>query len=221
MAGASTAQEALIAELLGDVGKLHDEVKTLQVIVPDLTGQLRGFIESIDRATATAQEVHQAKLADYAVEQKAEITKQAEAVLTSLQTATGSLQAVIESSVKTGQAQLDGSRDAVLDSVVDFTDSKISEAIRGTVKETLGTELRKLADFDKEVAKLKKELQSVSTEMLEHRQRGAADMAIAVKAELSKAKPSFTLDIIKIVVGVLVGLSLQAWIPALEHIFKN
>lgn len=220
MAGASTAQEALIAELLGDVGKLHDEVKALQVILPDLTGQLSGFIDSIDKATATAQEVHQAKLADFAVEQKAEIAKQAEAVLTALQKATSDLQGVIEASVKAGQAQLDGSRNAILDSVVDFTDSKISEAIQGTVKETLGSELRKLADFEKEVARLKKELQSVSTEMLEHRQRGAVDMAIAVKAELDKVKPSFILDTIKIVVSVCIGMSLLAWFPALGHLFK-
>lgn len=221
MAGASTAQEALIAELLGDVGKLHDEVKTLQDIVPDLTGQLRGFIDSIDKATATAQEVHQAKLADFAVEQKAQIARQAEAVLMALQEATSSLQSVIESSVKAGQAQLDGSRNAILDSVVDFTDSKISEAIQITVNETLGTELRKLANFDKEVARLKKELQTMSTELLEHRQRGAVDMAIAIKSELDKFKPSFILDLIKVVIGVFIGMSLLAWFPVLGHLFKT
>lgn len=218
---ASTAQEALIAELLGDIGKLHDEVKALQVIVPDLTGQLRGFIESIDKATATAQEVHQAKLADYAVEQKADITKQADAVLKALQEATSGLQGVIESSIKAGQAQLDGSRDAILDSVVDFTDSKISESIKGTVKDSLGTELHQLADFNKEVTRLKKELQSVSTEMLEHRQRGAVDAALAIKAEVAKLKPTLIGDVIKIVIAVWLGMVLHSWFPTLGHLFKN
>jgi hypothetical protein len=55
----------------------------------------------------------------------------------------------------------------------------VHKALKGIIKETLGTELHKLADFDKEVARLKKELQSVSAEMLEHRQRGAVDAALA------------------------------------------
>jgi hypothetical protein len=37
---ASTAQEALIAELLGDVGKLHDEVKALRESLPAVVAEL-------------------------------------------------------------------------------------------------------------------------------------------------------------------------------------
>lgn len=35
MAGESTAREALVAELLGDVGKLHDEINRLKEILPN------------------------------------------------------------------------------------------------------------------------------------------------------------------------------------------
>lgn len=44
---AGTAQEALIAELLGDVGLLHDQVKALRDILPDA-------VDSLDEQTSTA-----------------------------------------------------------------------------------------------------------------------------------------------------------------------
>ncbi len=211
----------LIAEMLGDVGKLHDAVERVNDSIPAVVGKLQGFIESIDKATATAQEVHQARLADAAVEQKAELVRESQAVLDVLTKASASVAELIESTKIAAMAELEMSQEAILSSVIDFSDSKISEVISKTIHDTLGAKLRELSDFEKEVAKLKKELQSVSTEMLEHRQRGAADMAIAVKAELAKAKPSFTLDLIKIVVGVCVGMSLLAWFPVLGHLFKN
>lgn len=52
---ASTAQEALIAELLGDVGKLHDEVKALETRLPAIIeqaeNQLAGQVGAITTAT--------------------------------------------------------------------------------------------------------------------------------------------------------------------------
>jgi len=51
MAGPSTAQEVLIAELLGDVGRLHDEIKALETRLPalitDAEAQLGGTIGKI------------------------------------------------------------------------------------------------------------------------------------------------------------------------------
>ncbi len=40
--GVSTALEALTAELLGDVGKLHDKVQSLQSALPEVSENLRG-----------------------------------------------------------------------------------------------------------------------------------------------------------------------------------
>jgi hypothetical protein len=49
---ASTAQEALIAELLGDVGKLHDEVKALRESLPAVVAELSERTTAIHTAIA-------------------------------------------------------------------------------------------------------------------------------------------------------------------------
>jgi hypothetical protein len=49
---ASTAQEALIAELLGDVGKLHDEVKALRESLPAVVAELSERTTAIQTAIA-------------------------------------------------------------------------------------------------------------------------------------------------------------------------
>lgn len=55
MAG-NTALDVLIAEMLGDVGKLHDEVRLLNSVLPALTGEsvarLTETMDSINTATA-------------------------------------------------------------------------------------------------------------------------------------------------------------------------
>ncbi|MBP1152562.1 hypothetical protein [Methylocaldum sp. RMAD-M] len=49
---ASTAQEALIAELLGDVGKLHDEVKALRESLPAIVADLNERTTALQTAIA-------------------------------------------------------------------------------------------------------------------------------------------------------------------------
>jgi hypothetical protein len=49
---ASTAQEALIAELLGDVGKLHDEVKALRESLPAVVADLTERTTALHTAIA-------------------------------------------------------------------------------------------------------------------------------------------------------------------------
>ncbi|MGX2042302.1 hypothetical protein ACWJKU_19550 (plasmid) [Methylocaldum sp. MU1018] len=49
---ASTAQEALIAELLGDVGKLHDEVKALRESLPAVVAELSERTTALQTAIA-------------------------------------------------------------------------------------------------------------------------------------------------------------------------
>jgi hypothetical protein len=49
---ASTTQEALIAELLGDVGKLHDEVKALRESLPAVVAELSERTTAIHTAIA-------------------------------------------------------------------------------------------------------------------------------------------------------------------------
>jgi len=41
----STALEALTAELLGDVGVLHDQVKALRNVLPDVTAEVNSKLE--------------------------------------------------------------------------------------------------------------------------------------------------------------------------------
>lgn len=212
----NTTLSLLIAEMLGDIGKLHDAVEGVKQSIPAMTELLQGFIDSIDKATVTALELHQAKLAEVAVQSRNDLASENQAVLTVLNEAKASLQALIDESTKTGLEKVSGASEAILNSVVDFADSKIAEAIKATIHETLGAELRKLSDFDKEVAKLKKELLSVSTQMLEHRQRGATDAAIAVKAEIDKIRPSFIFESVKIIACVFAGMVLYGWYHAIK-----
>ncbi len=67
---AATAQEALIAELLGDVGRLHDHIKALPVALQE---SVAPSLEAVAVATAEAQQT----IDKYAEAQKAMIRQQA------------------------------------------------------------------------------------------------------------------------------------------------
>ena len=61
-----SARDALIAEMLGDIGRLHDSVGELKVELPEMLRPLR----EIEAATAEAKRAHQAFLADAASQAK-------------------------------------------------------------------------------------------------------------------------------------------------------
>lgn len=58
----STIREALIAELLGDVGRLHDEVKALENRLPELFRELEGSITDYQEGIDSALDTKIAKL---------------------------------------------------------------------------------------------------------------------------------------------------------------
>jgi len=80
--------DALLAELLGDVGKLHDSVKSLpESMKASLTPVLVEISAIIDKGrqeTATYQQLSKAELQKYAESQKRELTEAVKAALREL-----------------------------------------------------------------------------------------------------------------------------------------
>lgn len=54
--GPSTAMEALTAELLGDVGKLHDEVKAIGIVLPEAVAAIHLAAQEAGQSLAEAVE---------------------------------------------------------------------------------------------------------------------------------------------------------------------
>lgn len=87
MAGESSVLDALVAELLGDVGVLHDKVKALNTALPDVSEAVRGAgrdaADSIGVAVSKAVAELTKSAADAEVAKvKAQVNKIAEEVLT-------------------------------------------------------------------------------------------------------------------------------------------
>lgn len=76
---ASTTQEALIAELLGDVGKLHDEVKALETRLPAMLESTENALAIQAGAIATASKESHAQLVKFTQAAMDAIEKHAQA----------------------------------------------------------------------------------------------------------------------------------------------
>lgn len=58
----STALEALTAEMLGDIGKLHAQVEALKIELPEILGQVHAFIAEIQANAHAPQQTAQREL---------------------------------------------------------------------------------------------------------------------------------------------------------------
>ena len=74
----ATALDALIAELLGDVGKLHDSVNRLQAILPDQINQAEARLKTIIELLQVAGDGYQTALQKYTQDQGNLIRQQME-----------------------------------------------------------------------------------------------------------------------------------------------
>lgn len=74
------ARDALIAEMLGDIGKLHDAVEQLKIDIPsvlqplvELNARLEKSHADLIAATAEAQKVHEGHIAELVVQAKGDL----------------------------------------------------------------------------------------------------------------------------------------------------
>ncbi len=202
----NSPRDLLIAEMLGDIGKLHDEVRVLNESVPHIANSienaiaesvrtLRQLSAEILKATSEAYEIHHDKLAELTVARKAELLeamqREANSNIDRLSSATGSL----------------------LNDMVEFSDRSTAAAIMDTVRKTVGVEAQKL----------KETISDLADDLVEIRRKTkqfAIDDAELIKSAIDKAKSNPFWELAKMVGCALIATSIATWLPALKQIYK-
>lgn len=146
---AGTAQEALIAELLGDVGLLHDQVKALRDILPDA-------VDSLDEQTSTAIAAIDNQI-DQLRKDALAFRQDASALLTSVKATAAKIgEATAEQASEKEAEKLQKLAERLSQRIVDAAQESVATAVRAPATDAISgvtTAMRRVTDASDALSK--------------------------------------------------------------------
>lgn len=146
---AGTAQEALIAELLGDVGLLHDQIKALRDILPDA-------VDSLDEQTSTAIAAIDNQI-DQLRKDALAFRQDASALLTSVKATAAKIgEATAEQASEKEAEKLQKLAERLSQRIVDAAQESVATAVRAPATDAISgvtTAMRRVTDASDALSK--------------------------------------------------------------------